>query len=58
MSVSSYMSTVIMYNYFRFYMFDMVLIYIQCVQGLRQYGFRTADMPYFGGLRYIERLDT
>jgi hypothetical protein len=47
MSISSYMSTVIMYNYFTFYMFDMVLIYIQYVQGLCQSGLHTADYALF-----------
>jgi hypothetical protein len=42
-SVSSTTSTVIMYKYFTFYIFDMVLIYIQYVQGLRQSGLGTAD---------------
>jgi hypothetical protein len=40
------MSTVIIYNCFTFYMFDIVLVYIQYVSpGLVQ-----QSMPYFGSL--------
>jgi hypothetical protein len=46
-SVSSNMSTVIMYSYFTFYMFDIVLMYIQYVQGLCQSGLGTADYALF-----------
>jgi hypothetical protein len=34
---------VIMYNYFTFYMFDLVLMYTQYIQGLCQSGLGTAD---------------
>jgi hypothetical protein len=37
------MPTVIMYNYFTFYRFDMVLLHIQYIKALCQSGRGTAD---------------
>jgi hypothetical protein len=48
-----------MYNYFTFYTFDIVLIYIYNMYNASvSPGLVQQIMPYFGSLRYIGSLDT